>query len=206
MSLNLLLLEKALKKRLIYPYRWHGKQNNTDDNATNFVYNIRSYWVLEKEIAILSPRLKDIARNRWYNFWSAQWVEQIFATDPRIQAHKDKKHTTVDFYIDNLGFDHKTTIFPRAYTHDIHYAKDNKKHLIEWLYKNQSSEQRQHYENRIFICLYDTQKWQHWKLKAEILLIEKYIKIYMSSYDKNKLIHLSHDGKTIYSDIIWVII
>ena len=37
-NLDLTQVEKELKKRLDYPYKWGRKQNNFFDKQTNFIY------------------------------------------------------------------------------------------------------------------------------------------------------------------------
>ena len=48
--MNILQLEKELKKRLDYPYVWGRKQTNNFDNATNFIYNTISFEALLRQI------------------------------------------------------------------------------------------------------------------------------------------------------------
>ena len=42
MDTELVTIEKELKKRLLYPYKWGRKQNDLYDKLTNFVYKIPS--------------------------------------------------------------------------------------------------------------------------------------------------------------------
>jgi len=43
MNAELINIEKELKKRLPYPYKWGRKQNDEFDKLTNFVYSIPSF-------------------------------------------------------------------------------------------------------------------------------------------------------------------
>jgi len=58
--------------------------------------------------------LKNYALNRWYNFWSAKTIENIFGEHKNIKPHLNSKDKLTDFYIKNIPFDHKTTIFPKV--------------------------------------------------------------------------------------------
>jgi len=50
MESDLIQIEKELKKRLAYPYKWGRKQNDQFDKLTNFVYRISSFEEVFKEI------------------------------------------------------------------------------------------------------------------------------------------------------------
>ena len=120
-----------------------------------------------------------------------------------MRKYPNTKDKFVDFYIDDIPFDHKTTVFPKGFKKSIPYAIEHKKELIEWLYNNQSAEQRQHFKNRLFIVLidYDNQA-EHWKLKAEILWLKKIISTYLSKFDRIKLQTFNLENKTVFADII----
>ncbi|MCJ7554431.1 MAG: hypothetical protein MUO34_11165, partial [Ignavibacteriaceae bacterium] len=101
--LDLTKTETELKKRWIYPYRWGQKQNDKFDNATNFIYHIFLFEDLLKEI---DSKFKsennyqsyfNYTLNRWYNFWSAQCVEQIFCSLPGVKPALDGKDKLIDF-------------------------------------------------------------------------------------------------------------
>lgn len=206
------LLEKELKKRLNYPYFWGRKQTNEFDLQTNFVYKTNEFESLLKKIETSfkdQPKYKDLknyALNRWYNFWSAKGVENIFCEAENVAPNPNLKDKFIDFYIENIPFDHKTTVFPKKFEKSIPYAIEHKKELITWLYNNQSKEQRQHFKNRIFIVLIDfDEPTNHWKLKAEISWLKKIISTYLSNFDRSKLQTLTFENKTVYSDVIWAI-
>lgn len=202
--INLIILEEELKKRWKYPYKWWRKQNNEWDSKTNFIYSSRTFNSLLTETKDFNLDLKDYAFNRWYNFWSAKWIEQIFCSHLTVKANKNEFDKLVDFSIWNISFDHKTTIYPKWFWKPFIYWKENKEELIKWLYENQSQEWRKHLKNRLFVCLYDTINWEHWKLKAEIGLIKKWIDDYMKNFDEKKLMTFDFWDWIIYSDIIWI--
>jgi hypothetical protein len=180
MQIDLIQIEKELKKRLSYPYKWGRKQNDHFDKHTNFIYRIPSFEEVLKEIEnkFLSDKehqnIANYALNRWYNFWSAQAVEKIFCSLPNVKPAIDEKDRLVDFTIlpdgrqvDSVTFDHKTSIFPKNFLFPVDEAIKRTDELIKWLYKNQSQQQRKHLKNRLFIVLYSSDG-EHWKLKAEI--------------------------------------
>lgn len=201
--MDLIRLETELKNRLPYGYKWGKKQDNSWDSQTNFIYNTYSVNKLIEKTNNLSNGLKDYAFNRWYNFWSAMAVEDIFCSHNNVTANLNRFDKLVDFKINNISFDHKTSIFPKGFNNSIDYAIQNKKELIQWLYDNQSQQGRKHLENRLFIVLYDSNN-EHWKMKSEIQLLKKEIDFYVNNFDINKLEKFDFGNGEIYSDIIWI--
>ncbi|MGC7590121.1 hypothetical protein ACPWUF_06540 [Bisgaard Taxon 46] len=210
------LIEKMLKERTNdNSYSWGRKQRNSDDKRTDFIYNIRSYpALLEKcKAEKLDTSLTEYAKNRWLNFKSANAIEAMFAQHKFVEKESNPYHQYIDFYINGINFDHKTSQFPKCFGHDLNYAKKHKKEIIEWLYRNQSRERRMHFENRLFVILYDEKNSQHWKLKSNLKEIYTKITDYLDNFNKNNLIALDQgllrDGKPnnkiIYSDVIWYI-
>lgn len=201
--MDLVRVETELKKRLDFPYTWGRLQGNEFDQKTRFIYKTYGFGSLLQRTNDLAEDVKNYALNRWYNYWSAMAVENIFQSCYKVVKEQDKYHKTIDFYIENTPFDHKTTIFPKNFKKDIEYAKQNKVELICWLYNNQSKEGRGHFENRLFIVLYD-KNGNHWKVKSEIDLLNVKIKDYVRGYKKENLTPINVGEKTILSDIIWV--
>jgi hypothetical protein len=209
--MNLINIETELKKRLSYPYKWGRKQNDHFDKLTNFVYHT---FLFDEVIAEINKKFKNdkehknisnYALNRWYNFWSAQAVEKIFCSLPNVSPALDSKDRLVDFTIDGVTFDHKTSIFPKNFPYQIDDAIKKTDELIKWLYKNQSQQQRKHLKNRLFIVLYSADG-DHWKLKAEILWLKERIEKYMIGFNTHYLLkfNLEKNHHTL-SDIIWAI-
>jgi hypothetical protein len=211
MESDLLQIEKEIKKRLAYPYKWGRKQNDEFDKLTNFVYRISSFEEVLNEIEknFRSDKehqnISNYALNRWYNFWSAQAVEKIFCSLPNVTPALDEKDRLVDFSIDGVTFDHKTSIFPKNFPYTIDEAIKKTNELIIWLYKNQSQQQRKHLKNRLFIVLYSADG-EHWKLKAEISWLKERIEKYMEGFNPHFLLKfpLEENHDTI-SDVIWAI-
>ncbi len=192
-----------LKKRLEYPYRWGRKQSDTWDGATNFIYQTYDFETLLRKTENMEQKLKDYALNRWYNFWSAMAVENIFASHNNVTANKNSFDKLVDFTINGIPFDHKTSVFPKGFNKSFEYARKNKKQLIQWLYNNQSQQGRKHFKNRLFIIVYD-KIGEHWKMKSEIMLLKRHIDFYLENFNENKLTSLKFNNEKIYSDILWI--
>lgn len=202
--MDLKRVEIELKKRWVYPYHWGRKQGDEWDRATRFIYTTYSLRVLLRKIATLDKDVADYAMNRWYNYWSAMACEYIFSTHDNVKPNRDKYDKLVDFRIQDIAFDHKTSVFPKGFQHSLEYAQNHKTELIRWFYTNQSQQGRKHFANRLFVVLYDAQKLEHWKLKAEIQLLKTAIDTYMSNFKKENLVKISFQNKTILSDVIWV--
>lgn len=198
-------LELQLKKRLKYPYTWGRKQADDWDKMTNFIYEIRRFSDLEVMISNLSPELKNYALNRWLNFWSAKGIEQIFTSQQNVVANKNEYDKLVDFTINGIPFDHKTSVFPRGFKKDFNYAYQNKRELIQWFYDEQSQQGRKHLKNRLFVVLFDRNSLEYWKLKVEIRFIKQQIEQYITNFSLNKLEKFNFENEEIFSDVIWII-
>ena len=197
-------VERELKKRWDYPYRWGRKQSDGWDQATNFIYTTYSMNGLYRKTEQLDSNLRDYAFNRWYNFWSAMAVEDIFASHPNVEPNKNSYDKLIDFSIDKVPFDHKTSVFPKGFAKSFDHARVHEAELIEWLYRHQSQEGRRHLKNRLFIVLYDEKTMQHWKMKAEIMLLKRAIDRYVENFLPKKLYQFDFGDGAVFSDIIWI--
>lgn len=208
---NLQFIEEQLKKRLQLPYKWGQRQNDRWDGYTRFIYEINTWDLIVARCAKVSEvriidqkKLLDYAANRWFNFWSAMAVEEIFSEMANVLPVQNIKDSTKDFYLNAIPFDHKTTVFPKMFNKSFEYAQANKVELIEWLYKNQSTQKRHHLKNRLFIVVYD-KNGEHWKLKAEISLLRKAVHEYVVAFKPEQLHSVIFAARqTALSDIIWV--
>ena len=197
-------VEKELKNRLSYPYRWGRKQSDAWDQQTNFIYTTYSMTMLLKRSEHFDQALRDYALNRWYNFWSAMAVEDIFASHSCVEPNRNSFDKLVDFKIEKIPFDHKTSVFPRGFNRPYDYARVHEDELIEWLYDNQSQQGRKHFKNRLFIMLYDGNTMQHWKMKSEIMLLKSAIDDYVTNFSKKQLHQFDFGEGEVFSDMIWV--
>lgn len=206
--LDLDCVERELKKRLRYPYRWENIQTDKWDKQTRFIYHIQTFDELLDRLKNepIPRKIKWYAMNRWYNFWSAQAVETMFALHDSVKPNPDKYDKNWDFEINGkLKFDHKTSIFPRGYRKSFRAATANKKALLWWLYKHQSQQGRKHLENRLFLVLYERRNHEHWKLKADFSVLKREIDGYLRNYSEQNLLKLHLNGSLTYTDIIWVV-
>ena len=210
--LNLDLLEDELKKRWPYKDLWFRKQNNTWDLQSNFIYDT---FYFENLLECISTAVQKnqfpkraffyYAVNRWYNYWSARGIEQLFCNLKGVTPAKHTKDRLVDFSINGINFDHKTSIFPKKFNYNFAYAQQNPIQLIYWLYNNQSTGRRFHTENRLFIIVYN-HEGDHYKLKAEISWLGRLIENYVSTFEATQLKKITiTETKTVFSDIIWAI-
>lgn len=201
--MDLLRVETELKKRLDHPYKWGRKQSDDWDAKTSFIYSTYSFEKLLEKTASFDKEVRDYALNRWYNFWSAEAVENLFSLHGKVKPNINKFDKLIDFTINTTCFDHKTTVFPTGFNQTVAYAKNNPAELIQWLYLNQSQESRKHLKNRLFIVLVEKNK-EHWKLKAEIKHLKTEIDKYVENFNSENLFQLHLENNTILSDLIWV--
>ena len=119
-------IENELKKR--WPYRdvWFRRQNNIWDNQSNFIYNIQDFEELieriKSQLQLNQFDKKEFfyySLNRWYNYWSARAVEQLFIDQPNVNAVLNEKDRLKDFSIQEISFDLKTTKFPKGFQKDF---------------------------------------------------------------------------------------
>ena len=210
--MNYKKLEKELKKRTKNSYYWGSKQLDKLDRQTNFIYKIDSFASILSEIEVAFKNnsqynnLKNYTLNRWFNFRSAKAIEAIFCEHKNVKPHIDSYNKFTDFFIENIPFDHKTTVFPNGFKKSVPYAIEHRGELIEWLYKNQSKQQRKHFKNRLFIVLVNYQNEnEHWKLKAEISWLKEIISAYLCKFESEKLYNFKNDNKVVKADVIWAI-
>jgi len=212
-KINLPDIETELRQRLAYPYDWGGrKQNDDDDRRTNFIYHTPQFSAVLARIdqhcqpndAHEAARLKNYALNRWFNFWSAVAIEEIFCALPGVTPAKQRDRL-VDFEMRGIRFDHKTSVLPQRYPRSLDHARAHPADLIRWFYAQQSGQQRQHFANRLFIVLVNRANVRDsWKLKAEILWLQPLIEKYVREFDPAALPQFTFAPPTITrADIIW---
>ncbi len=201
-------MEIQLKKRWSSEYKWGRKQADIWDLQTNFIYSISEFDEVNKEIYNRFSthkkfqELRNYGLNRWYNFWSAQAVEFIFTSHPLVRQVKNAMDREKDLFINGIAFDHKTSVYPKGYNVGLKDAQIQLKELAKWLYINQSSQQRIHLKNRLFVVLYKNDG-EHWRLKAELGWIKLLVDEYLDSFSTKNLIELSHRKGVVKCDIIF---
>ncbi len=211
MEYSLVHIQTELEKRVPYRYQWQQQQNDTWDGYTAFVYEtLRWETLLERMQQVIAAekldkgKLFNYAANRWFNFWSAVGVEQIFTELEGVEKVKNYKDAEKDFYLNGIAFDHKTSVYPKRFSKDFKYAFQHKRELIEWLYKHQSKQKRYHLKNRLFLVVH-AKDGAHWKLKANLQLVKTEIVEYVNNFSEAQLQNITFvNGDTALSDIIWV--
>lgn len=203
-------IQSELKKRHQFPYRWYRKQNDQWDRMSGFIYTIKLWDALTETITfhtkkhqLPSDEFFQYAANRWYNFHSAKAVEYLFAQSDKVVPVFNAKDRSKDFYLSGIPFDHKTSVFPKRLAHRFADFRQHPVQLIQWLYDNQSSQQRHHLKNRIFVIVHNAYG-DHWKLKAELWLLKAAIDTYLDSFRPEQLHTLEFGNQKAQSDILWV--
>lgn len=205
-------IEKQLQQRLSYAYNWGQKQNDEWDQYTNFIYNIPNWQAVVEamratlEVHPLNKRdFFNYAANRWFNFWSAMAIEQIFSELENVTPSHNHKNRLVDFSLNGIDFDHKTSVYPKGFWQTLFYAQKHEEELLQWLYKNQSQQQRKHLENRLFLIVHAADG-EHWKLKAEITWLKTKVENYVKHFSPSQLKQLPlEEDRTALADIIWAV-
>lgn len=192
------------------------KQNNNADNKTKFIYRISSYAELmsSSQMKRLTDDEKQYALHRWYNQKTSEICERIFVEYGAIKATENeniRQHT--DVYIEGIPFDIKLSVIPRNYeVKNLHLdlnKRSDKDVLIRWFYKNQSSEQRECFNNRIFVVCNGKNANQSYMLKQNFDQMDVKIRAFMECYSRqacniNELSIVDRNGirRNIYSDVI----
>jgi hypothetical protein len=206
--MNLNQIEEELKKRLNFPYRWEKKESDNWDRDTRIIYKISNFEELQNELQNLEleEKLVNYAVNKWFNFWSAKSIENIFINNTNLAPNLNNYKKLLNFEIDGSVFDHKVFVYPKYFNQPFEYAQENKAELVKWFYSNQGQvpENRRYFDNRIFVVLYDSAESKHWKLKSEVTMLNDAINNYFDSFDPESLVHLNIDGKEVLSDVIWL--
>ncbi len=205
-------LESELQYRLSYKYIWYRIQNDAWDNYSGFIYTTVKWEDLMPKISEVASKFKINKNeffyytiNRWYNYWSALAVELIFADLDGVIPIQNRKNKLVDFSLFGEKFDHKTSVFPKGFKKSLEYAQNHPKELVNWLYANQSQQQRNHLENRMFVVVY-ANNGEHWKLKAQISWLKDIISTYVATFDDSKLFRLQlQPYKITKAGLIWAI-
>lgn len=201
-------------------YNWNIRQKTDLDKLGNFIYETFDYDELETKIdeTIKRENLENVFRqytiNRWYNFATSFIIESIFAENPKVQTELNDKNRFVDFYIEGINFDLKTTFPPKRWNYEkVKNALENPLELAKWFYEEQS-ETRFHSEQRLFLVLVDfndiknNQEKERWKMKKEFEKIRKVVNLYLSLENREfpiikfKYGHKEYQTKT---DVIFLI-
>jgi hypothetical protein len=166
---------------------WRRVQDDDWDRASRFIYRTKKLDELRRTTRDVAAQedlpLRDFASyviRRWYNFHTHQAVLDLILSHPHTRPEPDPFHHTVDFYLDEQGFDLKLTGFPRRCGHDLAHARAHLHQFARWLYENQSRQGRFHTANRLFVVLHDAvQPDRTWELRRDFDRLEKIISAFL---------------------------
>ena len=182
---------------------WSRVQDNEWDRVSRFIYSIRTLNALRRETKRVVSEVGlppgDFGRyviHRWYNFHTHQAALDIVLAHPRTRPEPDPFHHTVDFYLDQEGFDLKLTELPRGFGHDLAYARAHPKDLARWLYVNQSTQGRFHAASRLFVVLHDaTHPDRTWELRRDFVRLEQVIHAFLDEPRRVRVEFADREGK-----------
>ncbi len=191
--------QQILKVKSMPP--WGRVQGDEWDRASRFIYSITNLNALRRETKRVAAELglpvSDFGRyviRRWYNFHTHQVVLDIVLAHPRTRPEPDPFHHTVDFYLNDAGFDLKLTTLPKGFGHGIDYVRSHPEELARWLYAHQSTQGRFHAANRLFVVLHDASDPKcTWELRRDFERLEQAISDFL---DEPRLIQVTfEDGE-----------
>lgn len=135
------------------PTSWSIRQRNSLDQATSFIYRSSSLAEVRRNCraAGLNDETTSYALHRWKNFVRHDaWLDLLYERFPGCRPYENPRDRTRDLYVPVSGaeviFDLKVTRWPSR------VAKDASLHAVAtWMYANQSTQQRFHLDNRLFV-------------------------------------------------------
>jgi hypothetical protein len=192
---------ELLKVRQMPP--WGRVQGDAWDRASRFIYATQMLNALRRETkrvaAEMGLPLRDFGRyviRRWYNFHTHQAALDIILAHPRTRPEPDPFHHTVDFYLDEEGFDLKLTTLPKGFGHDLAYARAHPEELARWLYVHQSQQGRFHGANRLFVILHDgADPARTWELRRDFKQLKKAIRAFLDEPRPMRVEFEDREGK-----------
>lgn len=166
---------------------WGRIQGDTWDEATDFIYRMRSPARVSERARLEAYRrgvdagaLMRYALRRWYCFMGARLAELLFLQHAGVVAGPPRERL-YDFSIDGVRFDLKTTEVPRQFASAIDEIAARPERLIAWLYAHQSQERRHHNANRMFLVLCDAANpAEAWRLRGDVNALREAIDRFMA--------------------------
>jgi len=151
---------------------WGRVQDNAWDADSRFVYRLRSVasarLAAERVAGDRGAAFVQYALRRWFCFWGARMAELLFLRHPGVRPGPPRHHQ-IDFTIDGVPFDLKTSEVPRLFQDSVDDLAVNPGKLASWLYQHQSREGRFHNANRLFLLLCDpVSPAEAWRLRADL--------------------------------------
>lgn len=201
-------IESDLKRCLNMIFSDWKIQDNRNDSSTNFIYNAKT---LDECLNLISRNNvnRDYALHRWYNYYTSVQCEYLFC-DYGAVHEKDIRNHDVDIYINNIPFDVKLTVYPKALSEKPFNIKqrNGKNQMIQWFYAHQSQGKRKQMLNRLYVVCDGNNPEENLRMKSNFELLRKYICSFMNytkEYGFNQINITDNQVKyTLYSDIIYI--
>src|SRR5438477_8804592 len=123
---------------------WGRVQDDAWDGLSRFIYALRTAaavreraeWVAA-EHGLDPVAFAHYALRRWFCFWGARVAELLFLAHPGVRPGPPRHHE-VDFAIDGVPFDLKTSEVPRRFLGAVDQLAADPGKVASWLYEHQS--------------------------------------------------------------------
>jgi hypothetical protein len=166
---------------------WGRVQDDAWDGLSRFIYRLRTAASVRAEAErVAGERRLDqtafghYALRRWYCFWGARMAELLFQTHAGVHPGPPRHHE-IDFTIDGVPFDLKTSEVPRRFLDSVEVLTADPGKVASWLYEHQSREGRHHNANRLFLLLCDPEAPDEaWRLRADVGALRRAIDGFMA--------------------------
>jgi hypothetical protein len=161
---------------------WGRVQDDRWDGLSRFIYRVRSASGAREQAERVAAEhgldradFVNYALRRWYCFWGARMAELLFLQHPGVEPGPPRHHE-IDFTIDGVPFDLKTSEVPRIFLGSVDDLATNPGKLASWLYEHQSREGRYHSANRLFLLLVDADEpGSAWRLRGDVAALRRAI-------------------------------
>ena len=168
--------ETAASRAWKGPAAWGRVQDDRWDRLSRFIYRTRSADAVRQRaeataategLGADATAFVQYALRRWYCFWGARLAELLFLGHAGVRPGPPTHHE-IDFTIDGVPFDLKTTEVPRVFAGPVEAWAGDPGKLAAWLYRHQSREGRFHTANRLFLVLCDPARPEEaWRLRGD---------------------------------------
>lgn len=193
---------QQIVKQLLY-VQWGKVQNNATDARLN-IFSISSFSQLEKEIENFEEPLRNYFKKRWFIYKCSICDEYLFSIQKNVQSNFFSKDKNYDIKINNnLPFDIKGTVIPKAFRSDIKSIIQNPTQLIHFFYEQQSKGVRYGEQNRLFIVHHS------FKHQNREMMLRCHFDFKQQVY-KQYIQHINSEPqllqyKTVISDVVFII-
>ncbi len=203
--MDILKLQKELRKRYLLPHTWHYKYDAYLDAKSNFIYSNYNFDEIIEKTEKLSEDLRQYAINRWYNYWCDKGLYLIFTNHEIVTPNYNHYNEIETITIQEINFKIRSQVYPNQFARTLRYALLHKEELLYWLYRRIRKSNLHPLNNHIFVVFYQ-RDGDHWKLKAELYWLRNIIFNYLDHFDLQKVVRLNiQDNITNYADIIWCV-